>query len=177
MPNEHKRLSHKNPHTPTRPHYIQATPQPNKYNSQDAYTHIEYLRSQNIIYKATIEFLLPPKDTRTPLFYELPKIHKPDCPLCPIVSGCDGPTDHLSAYITHFIQPLASNLPSHIKDTKHFLNLIEKLPPLPSNALLVTADVTSLHTNIPYKEGIAAVIHFMEKYKHLLPKNCPPPHI
>ena len=143
----------------------------------DTCTLIEYIHSQHIIDKATKEFLLPPKNTRTPLFYGLPKIHKPGCPLRPIVSGCDGPTDHLSAYVTHFIQPLASNLPSHIKDTKHFLNLIEKLPPLPPNALLVTADVTSLYTNIPHEEGIAAVIHFMEEYKHLLPTNCPPPHI
>ena len=139
--------------------------------------HSHRIHSQHIIDKATKEFLLPPKNTRTPLFYGLPKIHKSGCPLRPIVSGCDGPTDHLSAYVTHFIQPLASNLPSHIKDTKHFLNLIEKLPPLPPNALLVTADVTSLYTNIPHEEGIAAVIHFMEEYKHLLPTNCPPPHI
>ena len=60
----------------------------------------------------------------------------------PIVSGCHGPTDHLSAYVTHFIQPLVRNLPSHVKDTKHFLNFIEKLPPLPPNASLVTADDT-----------------------------------
>ena len=45
-------------------------------------------------------------------------------PLHPIVSGCDSPTDHLSAYITHFIQTLASNLPSHIKHRKHFPNFI-----------------------------------------------------
>ena len=96
----------------------------------DACTLIEYIHSQHIIDKATKEFLLPPKNTRTPLFYGLPKIHKPDCPLCPIVSGCDGPTDHLSAYVPHFIQPLVSNLPSHVKDKKHFLNLIEKLRPL-----------------------------------------------
>ena len=139
----------------------------------DACTLIEYIHSQHIIDKATKDFLLPPKNTRTPLFYGLPKIHNP---LRPIVSGCDGPTDRLSAYVTHFIQPLSSNLPSHIKDTKHFLNLIEKLPPLPPNALLVTADVTSLYTNIPHKEGIAAVIHFMKEYKHVLPTNCPPPH-
>ena len=143
----------------------------------DACTLIEYIHSQHIIDKATKEFLLPPKNTSTPLFYGLPKIHKPGCPLRPIVSGCDGPTDHLSPYVTHFIQPLASNFPSHIKDTKHFLNLIEKLPPLSPNALLVTADVTSLYTNIPHEEGIEAVIHFMEEYKHLLPTNCPPPHI
>ena len=105
------------------------------------------------------------------------KKHKPDCPLCPIIFGCNGPTDHLSAYNTHFMQPLASNLPSHITDTKHFLDLTEKLPPLPSNPLLVTAEVMSLYKNIPHEEGIAAVIHFMEKYRHLIPTNCPPPHI
>ena len=143
----------------------------------DTCTLIEYIHSQHIIDKATKEFLLLMKNTRTPLFYGLPKIHKPGYPLHPIVSGRDGPTDHLSAYVTHFIQLLASNLPSHVKDTKYFLNLIEKLPALPPNALLVTADVTSLYTNIPHEEGIAAVIHFMEEYKHLLPTNCPPPHI
>ena len=142
-----------------------------------ACTVIEYIHSHHIIDKATKYFLLHPKNTRTPLFYGLPKTHKPGCSLRPIVSGCDSPNDRLSAYVTHFIQPLASNLPSHIKDTKHFLNLIEKLPPLPPNALLVTADVTSLYTNIPHEEGIAAVLHFMKEYKHLLPTNCPPPHI
>ena len=143
----------------------------------DTCTFIEYIHSQHIIGKATKEFLLPPKNTRTLPFYRLPKIHKSGCPLRPIVSGCDGPTDHLSTYVIHFIQPLASNLSPHVKDAKHFLNLIEKPPPLPPNALLVTADVTSLYTNIPHQEGIAAVIYFMEEYKHLLPTNCPPPHI
>ena len=68
------------------------------------------MHSQQISGKVTMEFLLPPKNTRTPLFYGLPKIHKPDCPLRPIASGCSGPTDHISAYITHFIQSLTSNL-------------------------------------------------------------------
>ena len=130
----------------------------------DTCTLIEYIHSQHIIDKATKEFLLPPKNTRTPLFYGLPRIHKPGCPLRPIFSGCDGSADHISAYVTHFIQPLACNLPIHVKDRKHFLNLIENLSPLPPNALLVTADVTSLYTNIPHKEGIAAVIHIMEGY-------------
>ena len=84
---------------------------------------------------------------------------------------------HLSAYITHFIQLLASYFPSHIKMTKHFLILIEKLPPLSLNALLVRAEVTFLCTNIPHEDSLVAMIHFIEKYSHLLPKNCPPPHI
>ena len=104
-------------------------------------------------------------------------MHKPNCPLRLIFSGCDGPTDRLSFYITHFIQPEANNLPSHIKDTKHFLNLIENLPPFPTKALLFTADVTPLYTHIQHDDGISAVINFMEKQKHLLPSNCLPSHI
>ena len=124
-----------------------------------------------------MEFLRSPRNTHTALFYGLSNIHKPNCSLRAIASVCDGATDHLSSYITYFIQPLANNLPSHIKDTKHFLNLIEKCPPLPNDALLVTADITSLYTNIPHDNGIAVVIHFMEKYKHILPINFPPSHI
>ena len=84
----------------------------------DTCTLIEYIHSQYMIDKATKK--LPSKNTHTPLFYGLRKIHKPGFPLYPIVSGCDGSTDHLSGYVTHFIQPLGSNLPSHVKDTKHF---------------------------------------------------------
>ena len=163
-------------HLQDRSTYKPLTYNPTSVIVNDTCTLVGYINSQHIIDKATKE-LLPPKNTSTSLFYGLPKSDKPGCPLHPIVSGCDGPTDHLSTYITHFIQPLASNLPSHVKDTKHFLNLIEKLPPLPPNALLVTADITSLYTNIPHQEDIAAVIYFMEEYKHLLPTNCPPPHI
>ena len=42
---------------------------------------------------------------------------------------------------------------------------------------MVTTDVMYLYTNIRHIEHIAAGIHFMEEYKHLLPTNCPPPHI
>ena len=112
--------------------------------ANDAHTLIQYMHSEHITEKATMEFLLPSKNTHTSLFYRLPKIYKIDCPLHPVVSECDGPTAHLSVYITHFIQPLASNLASHIKDTKSFANLIEKLPPLPSNPpMLSWSKITS----------------------------------
>ena len=123
--------------------------------ASDASTLIEYMHSQHIIDKDTMEILLPPKNTCKSPFCGLPKIHNPDWQLRSIVFGCNSPTDHLLVCITHFIQIEASNLPSHIKDTKYFLNLIEKLPPLLFNAPLVTADVTPLYTNIQHEEGIA----------------------
>ena len=143
----------------------------------DTCTLIEYIHSLHMIDKAAKKFLLLPKNTRIPFFYGLHKIHKPRCPLCPIVSGSYGPIDHLSAYNTHFIQSIANNLPSHVKDTKYFHHLIEKLQPLPPNAHLVTVDVTFLYKKIAHEEGIVAVIHFMEEYKHLLPTNRLPHNI
>ena len=85
--------------------YKPLTHNPTSAIANDACTLIEYMHSQHIIDKVTLEFLLPPKNTHTPLFYGLHKIYKSDCPLRPIVSGYDGPTDHLSATL-----PILSNL-------------------------------------------------------------------
>ena len=98
-------------------------------------------------------------------------------PSLPNISGSSGPTNHLSAYITHFIQLLTSNLPLHINNIKHFLNLIQVLPLPPSNALLLTADVRSSYTNIPHEDGIADVNQFMKKYRYLLFTSCSTPYI
>ena len=110
--------------------YKRLTQNPISAIANDACTLIEYMYFKHIIDKANIEVLLPPNSIRTPLFYGLHKIYEPDCPL--------------SACITHFIKPLASNLPSNIKDTKYFVNLNYKLPSLPSDSFSVAADVTSL---------------------------------
>ena len=39
------------------------------------------------------------------------------------------------------------NVPSYIKDTTHFLKKLDDLKELPPGSLLVTLDVSSLHTN------------------------------
>ena len=84
--------------------------------ANDSCTLIEYMHS-------TMEFLLPPNNTRTPLFYGLPKIHKPDCPYRPIASACDGLTDHLSACIIRFIQPLA-RIFHHTSETQNIFSIL-----------------------------------------------------
>ena len=53
----------------------------------------------------------------------------------------------------------------------------ESLPPLPENVILVTADVTSLYTNIPHEEDIESVLHYMELHANTLPPDTPSPHI
>lgn len=94
------------------------------------------------------------KTARTPLFYLLPKIHKPGNPGRPIVSATGGPTEKLSATVDYFLKPLAQKVDSYLQDTKDFLNKINSLGRIPPHSLLVTADVSALYTSIPHRDGI-----------------------
>ena len=120
----------------------------------------------------TRHHLTLPNLARTPLFYGLPTVHKPNIPLQPIVSACDSSTDQLSNYVTHSKQPLVETLLSYIWDSKHFLQLLESLLPLPENAILVAADVTSLYTNILYEAGLESVLHYMKLHANTLPPGA-----
>ena len=102
------------------------------------------------------DFLI--ESPRTANFYLLPKIHKGKLPPPgrPIVSANYCPTEKISQLVDHFIQPLVPKLDSYIRDSGHFLWLLDNLE-LPQNVILCTLDVTSLYTNIPNTEGIEAV--------------------
>ena len=65
--------------------------------------------------------LLRPANSRTPIFYMLPKIHKPNNPGRPVISSVNSHTEKLSAYVDEFLRPLAQALPSHIRDTTDFI--------------------------------------------------------
>ena len=95
---------------------------------------------------------------RTANFYLLPKIHKGKIPPPgrPIVSANECPTERISQFVDHFIQPIVPTLKSYIKDSGHFLNILNEMK-LNGDIILCTLDVTSLYTNIPNDEGIAAV--------------------
>ena len=96
--------------------------------------------------------------TRTPRFYMLPKIHKGTMPPPgrPIISGNGGPTERISQFVDHFLKEVATKGKSYIKDTTHFLNIIQNHPKVPDNTLMVTLDVKSLYTNIPNSMGLKA---------------------
>ena len=123
--------------------------------------------------KQIANYIQPKTPPRTPIFYYLPKIHKPNNPPRPIISGCDSPTDNLSKYLTAIFNPIAQAQPSYLKDTKHLLQIIQQYPELPHNTILCTADVTSLYTNIPHEEGIQVILDALDTHRHLLPPNTP----
>ena len=125
---------------------------------------IKSLLSEGYIDKMTAKWLsLTPDPLRIPVFYTLTKIHKPTLVGRPIISWCSGLTEKISAFVVHLIQPIAQQKASYLKDTTDFINFIEKIK-LPSSAILVSMDVTSLYTNIPQREGITTVCNAYEEF-------------
>ncbi|KAJ8018537.1 hypothetical protein HOLleu_43420 [Holothuria leucospilota] len=133
-------------------------------------------------YRDTLTKLIP--DSPEPgIFYLLPKIHKLrekiptnvtdwvtyakehniSPPGRPIVSCRGTLTEHLSAFVDSFLQPLLPKIRSYIKDTTQFLQKLSEIETvsLSNDCLLVTLDVSSLYTNIPHLDGIKACESFL----------------
>lgn len=91
---------------------------------------------------------LTPQDPLIPRFYGLPKIHKPNTPLRPIVSCIGSTTYELSKYLNAILKPYIGLSNSFIKNTQHFIEVISKQK-LSSNDLMVSFDVSSLFTKVP----------------------------
>jgi len=99
------------------------------------------------------------------VFYGIPKIHKPNVPLRPIVSQINGPTYQLNKYLHELLLVAEAVIPYLFKDTTAFLNTIQKHKHVPYPTLLVTMDVVSLYTNIPHDE---AINYITEQYQNTL---------
>ncbi|XP_077149389.1 uncharacterized protein LOC143812038 [Ranitomeya variabilis] len=116
--------------------------------------------------KREADFLLT-KYPVVPTFYIMPKVHKSLTlpPGRPIVSGIGGIMERPCIYLDHFLQPLALQLDSYIRDSTQLMIHLEDLE-IPDNTLLVGLDVESLYTSIAHNLGVQAVSYFLEKYHH-----------
>lgn len=128
---------------------------------------LKEMKNLGFISEKEFDFLSPAQyKERT--FYLLPKIHKPPQKWTipnkmpqgrPIVSDVGSETYNISQYIDSFLNPLAQNHPSYIKNTYDFLDKIK----LAQNTfkdrdfLLVTGDITSLYTNMDLNRSISEV--------------------
>ena len=142
---------------------------------------IRNLKANNYISEKEYKFLSKLfHSSRTPIFYELPKIHKffeKSPPLRPIVSGFNCISASLSEYADSFLKYHGRTCKSYIRDTLDFSLKFKSLFSIPSTSILGTMDVNSLYTNIDYDEGADACYKNLETHKNkTLPsstfKNC-----
>ena len=123
------------------------------------------MQHQGFINKRQQHFLSPPSNPRPRHFYISPKIHKSTDkwtvpgvipPGRPIVSGCNSESANVEHFIDYHLQPIATSIPSFIRDSLHFKSLLSDLD-IRDSDILFSLDVGSLYTNIPIQQSIASV--------------------
>ncbi len=120
----------------------------------------------------TLSNLLPANNHRTPQFYGLPKLHKEFThihvpPIRPIVSYTNSLLSHTAAFIDRVLQPLACSYHDYLHNSTSLINQLESFS-VPTDAVLVSADVDSLYPLIPQTMSIQITYAEMCSHKDLL---------
>ena len=112
-----------------------------------------------------LEDAVNPSYSRMPHFYGLPKDHKEDLPVRPVVSCCDGPTSNLSVLMERILNQLLRFVPSHLASTLACIQELTKHKKLNEDYLLVSLDVVGLYSNIPIADAIEAATTLLEEHR------------
>ena len=97
-----------------------------------------------------------------PKFYGLPKIHKPDTPLRPIVSSCGSVTYGVAKELAKILKPLVGKSPHHINSTQDFVEQARQFK-LESGECLSSYDVSALFTSVPIDPALNIIKDLLDK--------------
>ena len=115
-------------------------------------------KKSNVISKEIYD-KLHPVGTLPGRLYGLPKTHKNNIPLRPILSAINTPTYNIAKFLVPLIQPLSINKYT-IKDTKDFVDRLKQFK-LNNHNFMVSFDVESLFTNIPLEETVEICLNLI----------------
>ena len=107
---------------------------------------LKRLREENKITQKQYEELYP-TTFHMPRIYGSPKIHKPDCPLRPIVEGIGSVTYNAQKFLKSILKPIEGDPEFFIKDSKDLVQVFGGLQLEPDETLL-SHDVVGLFTNV-----------------------------
>ena len=106
---------------------------------------------------------------RTPgILYSLPKVHKIDCPVRPILSAIGTYNYNPTKFLVPILQPLTSNQFT-VKDSLSFVNEISWLPN--HSYFMASFDATSLFTNLPLDESIDLCVNQLFLNRDIIEHN------
>ena len=87
--------------------------------------------------------------------YGLPKIHKPNVPLRPILSMIGSAQHELAKWLSEVLDPVLQKYSKHcIKDSFTFAEFMQNLNIKDETSFMCSFDISSLFTNVPLNETI-----------------------
>ena len=122
-----------------------------------AFVKVDFLKSKQSNLQSYVPHgLCPPK------FCGLPKIHKPDTPLRPIVSSCGSVTYGVAKELAKILKPLVGKSPHHINSTQDFVEQVRHITLAPEECLS-SYDVSALFTSVPIDPSLKIIKDLLVK--------------
>ena len=97
-----------------------------------------------------------------PKFYGLPKIHKPDTLLRPVVSSCGSVAYGVAKELAKILKPLVGKSPHHITNTQDFMEQAKQIKLEPGECLS-SYDVSALFTPVPIDPALNIIKDLLDK--------------
>ena len=111
----------------------------------------------NQMYKA-----MYPTGCVLPKIYGLPKLHKPDTPLRPMVSSCGSVIYGMAKELTKILKPLVGKSPHHINITQDFVEQVRHITLVPGECLS-SYDVSALFMSVPVDPALKIIRDLLVK--------------
>ena len=103
-----------------------------------------------------------PMGCEAPKFYGLPKTHKLDTLLRPIVSSCGLVTYGVAKELAKILKPLVGKPPHHINSTQDFVEQVKNVTLVPGECLN-SYDITALFTFVTVDPALDIIKDLLEK--------------
>ena len=107
-----------------------------------------------------------PTGAGAPKFYGLPKIHKQDTPLRPIVSSTGTVSYNTAKELARIIKPLVGMSTHHLQNTKDFIQQLKEVK-LQQDETIISYDVKALFTSVPIQPVLNIIKNKLENDQQL----------
>ena len=110
--------------------------------------------------------LLPFVEAGAPKFYGLPKIHKQDTPLRPIVSSTGTVSYNTSKELARILKPLVGKSQHHLQNTMDFIQQLKDVK-LQKDETIISYDIKALFTSVSIQPVLNIIKNRLENYQQL----------
>ena len=110
---------------------------------------------------------LIPGTAKAPTFTGLPKIHKTDVPLRPIINNIGSPLYGLAKFIVATLKKIEKLLKFTVQNSYEFVDKLNNVIPL-EDEIMVSYDVVSMYTNVDTESAIKTLENWLRRHTDIL---------